>query len=411
MSRIQIKNFGPIKSGATTTDGWIDFTKVTAFCGPQGSGKSTIVKIYSFFSWLEKVLTRGDYRESAWNNTKKFPKEFTDFHNVEEYFRPDTVLRYQGWSYSFTWGNGRFDLAKVQKPAAEYLMPKIMYVPAERNFMSVIEAVDKVKNIPQSLKAMTKEFLEACKNYSEGIEFPLEGFSFAYDKLNRIGKVRFKDGGEVRLSAASSGIQSMTPLFLVSEYLFNQLNEDRDASKGMSLREYRKVLDDVFEQLSVEELPDAIRQALSQYNAALNKRFINIVEEPEQNLFPTSQEKLLFKLIEYAKGNDRFQDNQLVLTTHSPYIINYLRLVTLAAENLDLFLQHGDQLHTVLTESSLINKDDVSLYETKSNGTIVRLTNDEGYVNDDNPLNNELKDIKEDTATAEEWKEGQYRDD
>ena len=33
MSRIKIKNFGPLKETASVTDGWIDIKKVTVFTG------------------------------------------------------------------------------------------------------------------------------------------------------------------------------------------------------------------------------------------------------------------------------------------------------------------------------------------------------------------------------------------
>ena len=62
MSRIKIKNFGPLKETASVTDGWIDIKKVTVFTGNQGSGKSTVAKLVSTFTWMEKVLTRGDSR-------------------------------------------------------------------------------------------------------------------------------------------------------------------------------------------------------------------------------------------------------------------------------------------------------------------------------------------------------------
>jgi AAA15 family ATPase/GTPase len=58
MARIKIRNFGPI------TDGFIDIKKITFFCGHQGSGKSTVAKLVSAFSWIEKALLRGDFQES-----------------------------------------------------------------------------------------------------------------------------------------------------------------------------------------------------------------------------------------------------------------------------------------------------------------------------------------------------------
>lgn len=42
MSRIRIKNFGPIKKGCEDNDGWIDIKKVTAFIGNQESGNPTL---------------------------------------------------------------------------------------------------------------------------------------------------------------------------------------------------------------------------------------------------------------------------------------------------------------------------------------------------------------------------------
>lgn len=48
MSRLIIKNIGPIK------DVDIKLNKVNVFIGQQSSGKSTIAKIISFCSWLEK---------------------------------------------------------------------------------------------------------------------------------------------------------------------------------------------------------------------------------------------------------------------------------------------------------------------------------------------------------------------
>lgn len=53
----------------------------------------------------------------------------------------------------------------------------------------------------------------------------------------------------------------------------------------------------------------------------INTCFINIIEEPEQNLFTVSQKQMLFSLLEFNGVNE---GNKLVMTTHSPYLINYL---------------------------------------------------------------------------------------
>ena len=58
MSKIKIKNFGPIREGFVDNDGWMDVNKVTVLIGDQGSGKSTVAKLISVFSWIEKNIVR-----------------------------------------------------------------------------------------------------------------------------------------------------------------------------------------------------------------------------------------------------------------------------------------------------------------------------------------------------------------
>ena len=69
MSKIRIKNFGPIKEGYKeslpngTINEWMDVKKVTVFIGNQGSGKSTVAKAISTLTWMEKALSRGDVKK------------------------------------------------------------------------------------------------------------------------------------------------------------------------------------------------------------------------------------------------------------------------------------------------------------------------------------------------------------
>ena len=61
MSKLRVKNFGPITAGYEVNDGFVDFNKYTLFIGDQGTGKSTVSKLISICSWLEKAFFRGDY--------------------------------------------------------------------------------------------------------------------------------------------------------------------------------------------------------------------------------------------------------------------------------------------------------------------------------------------------------------
>ena len=86
MSKIRIKNFGPIKEGFLEDDGFLDIKKVTIFIGNQGSGKSTVAKLISTMTWIEKVLTRGDYSSKDFTNHSRFRKIYCGYHRIENYF-------------------------------------------------------------------------------------------------------------------------------------------------------------------------------------------------------------------------------------------------------------------------------------------------------------------------------------
>ncbi|MCD8164786.1 MAG: AAA family ATPase, partial [Bacteroides sp.] len=88
MSRIKIRNFGPIKNGLTENGGWMDIKKVTTFIGNQGSGKSTIAKVISTLLWIEKVLTRGDFKEKEFS-ASKFRNKYCGYHRIANYFIKD----------------------------------------------------------------------------------------------------------------------------------------------------------------------------------------------------------------------------------------------------------------------------------------------------------------------------------
>ncbi|MEI7869444.1 MAG: AAA family ATPase [Candidatus Methylumidiphilus sp.] len=138
MSKIKIKNFGPIKKGYQDDDGWMDVKKVTVFIGNQGSGKSTVAKLISSFSWIEKALTRGDYDIKWFIRKNKFRNTYCSYHRIENYFfdihgNDIAELEYVGSSYAMKYVNGNLSIEKNRE--AKYSLPQIMYVPAERNFI------------------------------------------------------------------------------------------------------------------------------------------------------------------------------------------------------------------------------------------------------------------------------------
>ena len=111
--------------------------------------------------------------------------------------------------------------------------------------------------------------------------------------------------------------------------------------------------------------------------------FLNVVEEPEQNLFPQSQMKNLEFLLDCANCN---MNNKLVITTHSPYILSY---ITLAAKVFDL-LKRGvpkERLENIVPVQSAVDGNQVFIYETQQDGSIKKLESYDNLPSDENLLN------------------------
>lgn len=387
MSKIRIKNFGPIRDGFQDNDGWLDVKKVTVFIGNQGSGKSTVAKLISTLSWIEKAMVMGTIRQDELNTHNRFFKQLA-YQRIEKYANSETSIEYIGKAFTLSYIDGKFEARKSKENG--YILPKIMYAPAERNFLSSVDRPDKLKNLPSTLYTFNDEF-DAAKNvFASGIELPINKVKFEYDKLNKLARIVGENRNyELRLSEASSGFQSTVPLFLVTKYLSDSLMAEEDPSiKENSLEEQKKLDKEIKAILNDPQLTPEIRQAYLRQLSAKRKRacFINIVEEPEQNLFPSSQKSLLFELLCHT----RKEGNKLIMTTHSPYLINYLTLAV-EADKLKSKVNTEDlrqRLSKIVPLNSTLNGDDLIVYQLKEiGGTIEQLTTYQGLPSDKNFLN------------------------
>jgi len=393
MSKIRIRNFGPIKKGLLQQEGWIDITKVTIFIGNQGSGKSTVAKLISTFSWMEKALVRGDYNRNWFERKNRLKNTFLKYHRLDTYFEEgaldNSVIEYQGNAFYIVYENGELRIKEIENQ--NYSLPQILYVPAERNFIAYVKSPNELKLSSDSLKEFLTEFDNAKRSIKGSISIPINNVELEYDKLNEILNIRGNDY-KVRLTDASSGFQSLVPVYLVSKYLAESVKDQSDNEESMSIDETKRFKDGVKQIYSNDNLTEEQKRvALSVLSSKFNKTsFINIVEEPEQNLFPTSQWELLKKLVEF---NNMSRSNQLIMTTHSPYIINYMSIAVQAhflirKINNDSLLQ---KLNQIVPLKSTIASNDLSIYQLdETNGSITKLGDYQGIPSDNNYLNHSL---------------------
>lgn len=381
---IRIRHFGPIAES-----GELDIKAVMVFCGQQGSGKSTIAKLISTCSWIEKALTRKEITHKDLTG-KSFRERFCGYHYLSNFFKESkTYIHYQGERLELTYSNDNLYL--IEKEDGYYHMPQIMYVPAERNFMVAVEQAEKIRNLPPSLVTMQQVFKKALN--AGDYKIPIDGFSVHYDKLNKITWLHGKDY-RLRLHEAASGLQSVIPMVVVSLYL--SLMVEKGESHEMSAEELDKLQREVNNILEDKNLTEALRRILIE---RINKRyknecFLNIVEEPEQNLFPLSQRDVLHRLLTVFNANEL---NGLIITTHSPYIIDELSLAVKAGTVLEKGTGQDidEAIEKVLPVTSCLTADQLSVYEIRDNGCVVELPNYDGLPSDDNFLNASLMESNE----------------
>jgi hypothetical protein len=317
------------------------------------------------------------------------------YHRLEGYLLDNTFLEYQGDAYHFIYKNG---LLKIDETRGNYLLPQIMYVPAERNFISYVEMPQELKLSSLSMNEFLTEFVNAKKDMSNMIKLPINNTNLEYDKLNDVLNLK-SDNYKIKLTDASSGFQSFVPLYLVSNYLANSVKkqsaEKKDLMSTEEMSRFKKGVEDIWNDMFLTD--EQRRVALSVLSAKFNKSaFINIVEEPEQNLFPSSQRKMLESLLEFNNIND---GNKLIITTHSPYIINFLSIAIQAEsllEKINLSTKKEalfPKLYGVVSIYARVASNDVIVYQLDElNGSIKKLDSPYGIPSDDNYLNNMLKE-------------------
>ena len=352
--QLKIKNFGPIKKGYTNpqTDDFFDVHRCSVLIGEQGTGKSTIAKLISTLLWLEKdiIQRRRDFNQFKTEDFIKLCKN----QKIDGYFKLESYICYKSDIFDFEYKDSQFLITK-KNDLSKYNGKKIMYIPSERNLISVLEDVDEISGLPYTLQSTYEEFIKASKKIGEKKKkLPLNGFEYSYNKSINTGFIEdISNNSVVKLSASSSGLQSFAPLFLISDYLSKSVTEDffdKITSFSSKEKEYAKDLikshsselfNDKTEQV-LEKFERAISVGLSsdftesdktilmaQLSSILNICFTNIVEEPEQNLYPSSQIEVAKFLISCLNENVR---NSLLITTHSPFILSTLNNLLYASK-------------------------------------------------------------------------------
>lgn len=314
MASLHIKNFGPILDSAQ-----IELTPLMVFIGRQSSGKSTFMKVLCFCRWIEKkIMVSSDDIINQYTHYNRFVKDLKLFYRLnDEYFKADTELKYDGdvIRIEYTGINNNARIVRKELFAQESYNSKLCYIPAERNLVSAIQNVDKTYRATEKdvLFNFIYEWDEAKGPYTSEHPFKLAATGgFSYVNKSGADVLIREDGSETPAFYASSGMQSVMPLDVMTNYITGRVGENA----ALSMHERNEISKTVH-----------TSRRLAYQSAQL------FIEEPEQNLYPESQKLVVMSIVRSLKlALDKGSAQSMALiTTHSPYVMSVVNTLLAAA--------------------------------------------------------------------------------
>ena len=371
MATIRLQNFGPIKD-----TGVITLNDVTLVIGHQSSGKSAFMKVLCYCRWLEKkIMTSFEDVIPYYTHNKKFMIELMQFHRLNDlYFTADTKILYDGDVITISFP-GRKMNAKILRKEDKWdgrFNTKLCYIPAERNLVSAVKNIDKSYKTTERdvLFNFILEWAEGREPYDSEHPIPLTlTADFKYYNEDEKDIIVLPNGEKITAFYASSGVQSVVPINVMSDYLLSLIGKSARFSRSDLTNVLMEILksSDTMHKVEVNMADQRIAENFKKKMQYQSMQLF--VEEPEQNLFPDAQRNViqnLVRTIKKAKGLSAHQTS-LVMTTHSPYVLSTLNvLMADAAADMQL---HGDyRLAEIIDQTTLLPLSAYSAYYIDENG-------------------------------------------
>lgn len=348
MCTLKIKNIGPIKKIEMAIN------KVTFLLGPQSSGKSTVAKVLCHCQWIEKRCYTNFEEESAkFIKDNNFVDGFVEYYRLDGYFSDDSYIRYEGNFITLEYAEKRLTISKSEGTTYEY--PKLCYVPAERNLVAAIPNLRKYNDTNDLILYFMYDWFEA-RDYLKKLDLEQiveRHVRYKYEESSSSELILDGDASEIELKNASSGLQSVVPLMMVSTYILQDIYrryKPLSSEQMLQLSKATEVVKRVTDELNVylkqqketgnvgelrikvdEANDNPILRAILERDprvqdlmSSLNKEFFYkrsdiYIEEPEQNLFPDAQQRYVYWLMKQIK--DPTKQHSVFVTTHSPFVL------------------------------------------------------------------------------------------
>lgn len=357
MASLHIKNFGPISESTQ-----IEITPLMIITGRQSSGKSTFMKVLCFCRWIEKkIMLSTEDIEDQYTHQNHFINELKSFHRLnDEYFRSDTELKYDGDTISIEYAGTNSDAKIIRKKSfiEKRYNSKLCYIPAERNLVSAIRNVDKAYKDTERdvLFNFIYEWDEAKAPYTSTHPLKLSSTGdFSYVNKSGADILVRKDGSETPAFYASSGMQSIMPMDVLTNYVTGCVG----GKASLSMHE-RNEISKINDRLALRRLTYQSAQLF--------------IEEPEQNLYPESQKLVIMNVVRLVKKalEKGAEQSMALMTTHSPYVMSVVNVLLMAATVTEKGLKQN-----VINEDYILPASSISGYYINKQGIFQNILDSE----------------------------------
>jgi predicted ATPase len=417
MQKIIINNFGSIKYAE------IEVKKILVLIGEQASGKSTIAKLIYFFKTIQEDLFSQIYRDkqnqSLDINSDILPPIQQKFYN---FFGPTNNLPDFEITFYYSFNENKFlklsnDENKKMKisPIDTFINEKFTILASDikfrlrqeylninknRNIQPLIKEEEKIKYAQQLYDLLNDLFQNKQRDllfivagrsatvaypslfekyFSQSIEINLKQ-NISIDNYERSSKTL----DEILLEKFIEKFVRVKDIFkkfrnfegLIESYSENNIKEKLYQVKNKIDKilkgEYR--IDDLGEKIlfnkETEEYiylsntssgqQESIRILQDIFiNILDNAKVLRILEEPEAHLFPIAQKQLIELLALMVNHND---DNQLIITTHSPYVLTVFNNLLFANRVVEKNPSTESEVAQIIPQDSWLSAKDFSAY-------------------------------------------------
>ena len=385
---IIIKNFGPLKEVEID-----DIKPLTVFIGKSAGGKSIIMKVIVLMRYIYKMVNIRSYLKNAKITRSPFKLRFNSLlhDGLKGMITAQTEIYYtveiNGNKYTLKYTNRGLQ-SDINIPDKDLIFFKEAYVSGMRSLIPIWAS----KAVSVKGENLGFFFHETFNDFNDGTvvikEQKLEYLNLKMKvrksgnrpKLFTIESLQ-NDAVPIELRYASSGIQTSAPLVAIVHY-FAQEFSFKDAFQ-------RSVLNYLYKQdLLTKFTPGINRNKLGKY--------VHIhIEEVELSLAPEDQRAFMSNLVEEVfHKNKKDRKLGLMVSTHSPYIVNHLNVLLRAG-----YFEKARENYPFL------EKDDIAVYRVNE-GKIISLMatdNDTGeYVINALDMSDTMERIFEEYESMEE---------